>query len=88
MPADKLWWLSFAGDGGNLGVAVVAARNFGSAIAEAYRLGINPGGEVMGFECPPDCDEAKVLGVGRLISPEEMARAGYAAIRETEEEKK
>ena len=44
------WWLSFA-DGEKpkgeqfLGVAVVKAINVTEAIREAWRLGINPGGE-------------------------------------------
>lgn len=47
-----LWWLSFC-DGDRpkgeqfLGVAIVEAGDVVAAVKEAWRLGINPGGEVM-----------------------------------------
>lgn len=49
------WWLSFVDaekpEGERfLGVAIVQARGIGHAVTEAYRLGINPGGEVVGLE--------------------------------------
>ena len=40
------WYLSFAGDEGFLGGAYVQARGILTAVREASRLGINPGGEV------------------------------------------
>lgn len=47
----RYWWLSFADSNlpkGKqfLGVAVVKARGYISAIQKTHRLGINPGGEV------------------------------------------
>ncbi len=50
------WWCSFANDGGFLGVAIVRAQGIGTAIMEARRIGINPGGEVLSFEVaePPE----------------------------------
>lgn len=51
------WWLSFA-DGDKpkgqqfLGVAVVHALGLGDATMQAHRLGINPGGEVLGIPAP------------------------------------
>ncbi len=46
------WWLSFADGDGFLGAALVAARDFVDAVDVAHRLGINPGGEVLGSEMP------------------------------------
>jgi hypothetical protein len=61
LPTDPWWWLSFAGDGGNLGVSIVQAPNMGAAVVRAHLLGINPGGEVKGVMftedmVPPDFD--------------------------------
>ncbi len=50
-----LWWLSFC-DADRpvgsqfLGACMVRAEGIVLACAEAHRLGINPGGEVQGFE--------------------------------------
>jgi hypothetical protein len=49
------WWLSFADphrpEGTQfLGVAIVEADSFLSAHSQCNRLGINPGGEIRGFE--------------------------------------
>ena len=56
--ATPWWWLSFA-DGNRpkgrqfLGVAIVQAYSFPIAVGVAHMLGINPGGEVMGYPVPP-----------------------------------
>jgi hypothetical protein len=47
------WWLSFAGDEGFRGVALVEGETMVDAVKEAHRLRINPGGEVMGVAAPP-----------------------------------
>ena len=53
------WWLSFV-DGDRpkdeqfLGVCVVTAPDFGTAVQRAHLLGCNPGGEVQGVEIPMD----------------------------------
>lgn len=51
----SLWWLSFADPDlprGRqfLGVVVVRADDMKDAMQKAWRLGINPGGEVKGYE--------------------------------------
>lgn len=56
---SKLFWLSFADPGKPkgaqfLGVAVLSADSFADAISRAHALRINPGGEVQGFEIPPE----------------------------------
>lgn len=49
------YWLSFSDDGpaGFLGAAVVRGRDIISAVREARRLGINPGGEVLALPMSP-----------------------------------
>jgi hypothetical protein len=73
-----LWWLSFSG-GKNLGVAIVEALSFGEAVSKSHLLGINPGGEVVGVELDTDdaIDEARMLGLHRLISRDELLGRGY-----------
>jgi hypothetical protein len=47
------WWLSFAGEEGFRGVAIVGpADDILSAVRICYSLGINPGGEVAAFTVP------------------------------------
>jgi hypothetical protein len=56
---SQLFWLSFVhidraiGDR-CVGACVVEADDFVGAIEEAWRLGINPGGEVAGLPIPAD----------------------------------
>lgn len=48
------WWLSFADEDGFRGVAIVRARDMVEAVVICHRLGINPGGQVLGWPCPFD----------------------------------
>lgn len=54
MDEDKLFWLSFCdgGDGHFLGVVLVTAGDLFEAIAKAWDLGCNPGGEVLSLVAP------------------------------------
>jgi hypothetical protein len=45
----KLWWLSFADETGFKGVVILKALGMAHAIKRSHQLGINPGGEVMGY---------------------------------------
>lgn len=45
-------YLSFASDAGFLDGCVVRAKSIDQAVREAHRLGINPGGDVLGLEVP------------------------------------
>lgn len=52
---DKLWWLSFCDTdrpSGQqfLGVCIVAGRDLEAAVRNAWVLGINPGGQVLGLK--------------------------------------
>lgn len=48
----RWWWLSFADETGNLGVAVVPGDDEMTAVLVSHNLGINPGGEIQMFELP------------------------------------
>ena len=77
------WWLSFADASRpkgqtNLGVAIVRGRDLGDALARAWELGCNPGGEVAGMEVPLEAlglteDD---IGPGRRLTDEELHRLG------------
>jgi hypothetical protein len=60
-PGDGWMYLSFADDdrGGFLGAAIVEGNNVGQAARRAHVLGINPGGQVLGFGplTPAELDE-------------------------------
>jgi len=47
------WYLSYAGEGGFRGGAVIEARGFTGAAYSANILKISPGGQVMGVPIPP-----------------------------------
>lgn len=54
------WWLSFAESGRFLGVVVTRAPSLVWAIRRAHRLGVNPGGQVLGGQVPDDLVPASV----------------------------
>lgn len=43
------WWLSFADDSGFLGAAIVEGDDMKAAVTNAWKHGVNPGGEVKGM---------------------------------------
>lgn len=53
-----LWWLSFADperlvEFSFLGVVILEAYGFGDALNISFATGLNPGGEVQGFQVDP-----------------------------------
>lgn len=75
---DEVCWVSFADDGGFLGVAVVVAADITGAVAECWRLGINPGGEALGFML---AGEAVPAGYrNRLLTAEECVTLNGAGV--------
>lgn len=80
---EKTFWLSFSGDGINLGCCIVDASDKTLAVIKAHNLGINPGGEVMIIEMP-DTDKAReevrFFGKDRLISREELFNSDRCVI--------
>jgi len=75
----KTYWLSFAADqeDGFLGVAVVDADDFIGAVVTAHAKGINPGGEVLGFDLP-DTASIPEHFKNRLLSREDADAANEA----------
>ena len=62
-------YLSFADETGFLGAVFLHEQDIVSAQKEAWRLGINPGGEVMGLGPGPMPPEE---WVGRLLTREQI----------------
>ena len=76
------WWLSFVDperpEGKRfLGGTIVAARDEKGAIEEAWRRGVNPGGEVMIVAIPAGkLSKMRPDWFNRLVSEEEIEAAG------------
>ena len=69
------WWLSFAGDEGSIGVAIIEAHTFIEAVQKSHRLGCNPGGEVAGAPIPQavlDDDPILNTPVDRMLTKDEI----------------
>lgn len=74
--SEITWWLSFALDDGKTAFCcLVDAPSFREAFEKACRLGLNAGGEVLGFPIPEGEDEKK-LPRNRHLTPEELEIAG------------
>lgn len=77
--SDPWWWFSFADPerpkGSQfLGVCLLTAADFVSALLKSKAFGINPGGEVMGFAIAPvDEEGVQLLSSygGQLLSEKE-----------------
>lgn len=65
------FWLSFADDDGFRGVVLTEAPGFLEAVSKCNLLGINPGGQVYGPECPDDF-HIPPQAMDRLLSKEEV----------------
>lgn len=67
------WWLSFCDERRPkgeqfLGACMVRAWGIGTAVAEANRYKINPGGEVQGLSIPVDVPDPPAEWVYRLLT--------------------
>lgn len=73
-----LFYLSFATDEGFQGATVVCADDAQDAVIEASFRGLNPGGQVMVVEIPPEIESKPdvVMLFNRLAGKEEMMAAG------------
>jgi hypothetical protein len=82
----RLWyWLSFADNNGSRGAAVVQGDNFRHAVDEAWRLGINPGGEVFGAPLPPGlAEELYPEWLGMLIPRDVLLKMESVEIVDTD----
>jgi hypothetical protein len=82
-----LWWLSFVSEADVfLGLAIVEGGSETEAVLRAHQLGIHPGGQLMGFEVPPEYRATCEPHQDRSLTADE-ARALFEAkpIREWEE---
>jgi hypothetical protein len=75
-----MWWLSFADpdlpQGSQfLGVVIVRANDFKRAVSWTNRHGVNPGGEIRGFQLPDDSPVPQSC-IGRLLTRAECDRFG------------
>lgn len=76
----QCWWLSFCDPGkpeGEQFLGVVVVRAFGllHAIDKAWYLGINPGGEVLGYVT--DSTNMELKHFNKLLSLKELTDSGY-----------
>jgi hypothetical protein len=72
------FFISFATHDGFLGATIVRADDAQDALVEASFRGLNPGGEAMILEAPPEVEDApdfKIL-LNRLASKSEMIAHG------------
>ena len=79
----KYGWLSFRDPEKNLnlGCCIVSdVQNFTEAIQKAHKLGINPGGEVMGTPMTEEMFKEEGLEADRLYTRSEMIELGYEKI--------
>ncbi len=78
----KLYWFSFAGKNGNLGICIVEAKNKELAHEKTHELKINPGGEALIVEMKGEeaMKEAKEFEKNRLYTPKEMRAKDYESI--------
>jgi hypothetical protein len=73
----SFWWLSFCEPTRPrgrkfLGGCIVEAEDMAEAIAEAWRHGCNPGGEVMGHEIPAEYKHnVQRFGINILLSEQQ-----------------
>ncbi len=67
-----LWYLSFAGDDGFHGGIFVNAVDLIDAVAQTNRLGINPGGEVLGFPVPHNMPHPSQKLVEKLLTKDQI----------------
>lgn len=91
-PRLPLTYLSFVGEEGNRGVLVLdGTMDPATAIKTAWRLGLNPGGEVMCINIPDDLGQREYSALlenrNRLLRPDEARELLEAKpIREWEAE--
>ena len=68
--SDPIWWLSFA-EGKFLGVFITRAKDFDTALRKTFNLGVNPGGQVMAYQCD-NTDKIPPDAMDRLLSKEDL----------------
>jgi hypothetical protein len=80
------WWLSFVANHANIGVCIVDAEDIGGAVRRAAELGINPGGQVMGWPMPDDAEDLQRFPKNVLLTQERLKEAGYLRLKDVDGE--
>ncbi len=72
---ERLFWISFADDdrGGFLGVVITETHGVGTAAEKCWELGINPGGQMVAWEIPPEMLKVPLEFWDRLLTKEQVA---------------
>jgi hypothetical protein len=77
-----LMWLSFVKGGKFAGVVITDAADVGEASLKCWRLGANPGGEIMSFEIPEDAALERSYPRDVLLSEEFLKADGHKKIKD------
>lgn len=73
MEQAHFWYISFADEHSFRGAVVVHARGIEDAVARAWALGINPGGEALGLQLPHSVG-VPADAINRLLSKGDIDR--------------
>ena len=65
----------------NLGVCIVIAKNLRNATEISWAKGINPGGEIAGYNLTDAQFKIENLELNRLYTREEMLSKGYKTMK-------
>ncbi|MBY0561545.1 hypothetical protein [Hyphomicrobium sp.] len=84
----KHFYLSFA-DETFLGATVVQGHDLVDAVRNAWDLGLNPGGQVLGGEVPEEMltQPDIAICIGRLATAEELHALGAQSLKDMPEDK-
>lgn len=69
-------WVSFAEPGKFLGAVIIEAIDVEEAVTKCWRLGINPGGSVLGAPLSDMQSKALECPRNKLLSPEYLKSRG------------
>lgn len=72
----EAWYVSWSGDDGWKGAAVVVAERLAEALSKARKLGIDPGGDPLGIGIPSLSDLPEGHPTDVLMSREELEQYG------------
>lgn len=81
-----LLWCSFVKDNKFQGVVITEADNVEEASKKLWKLGVNPGGEIMAFVLPRDRNEATQLPHDTLLTKAQISAFGAKRIGDESEE--
>jgi hypothetical protein len=77
-----LMWLSFVRDGKFAGVVITEAMDVADAASKCWRIGVNPGGEIMSFQIPEDAAKERSYPRDTLLSEDFLKADGHKKIKD------